>query len=203
VKMSVDGRFSIHVAAAMVGAACAWHFGVQPLHQGLAEARGANVTARMEIAAHEARHGGEASSPVESISMFTKREQALLGRSTQSSDAAKIYEALGALASARSVRIERIEPARGPVRDTRAKAGETAARATCDAVGYSIEAVGEFGNLVSFADAVQTELGLTKVLSIRIGPGPAGGKPVLSASIETAHFKLAVDKPDAKKGGAK
>ena len=196
----VESRFSAQVVVAMAVVAGAWHLGVRSLHRGLAEARAGNMSAHQEIAAHASRFGSDASSPDDSINRLEKRESAMFARSTLSADAAKIYEALGAIATARSVRIDRIEPARGPVRDAHLRTNAPGG-ATCEAVGYAIEATGEYADLASFIDAVQTELGITKILSIRIGPASAGSsRTMLSASIDTAHFRLV---PAPKQGAEK
>ena len=200
-KSRLQGKFPAQVLVAMALACASWHFGIRPLQRGLAEAKAETAAAAREIDAHEAKYGKDASAPQDDLRALTSRETALKTRGEMSADAAKIYEALGTIATNRNVRIERIEPARGPVRDVRS-AGKGADGASCEAIGYSIEAVGEYGDLVSFVDAVQTDLGITKVLSVRFGPGPAGSKSrtLLSASIESAHFKLVVsDKATAEK----
>jgi Tfp pilus assembly protein PilO len=200
--MSVDNRFSAQVVVVMVVAAAAWHLGVRSLHFGLAEARAEGLEAAQEIAAHHALYGTDSARSQDALAMFTQRENALLARSALSSDAAKIYEMLGAIASARNVRIDRIEPARGPIRD----AGAAPNAVKCEAIGYSIDATGEYADLISFTDAVQKDLGVTKVLSIRIGPATTASKSrtMLSASIETAHYKLVVPAPQKPgKDGAK
>lgn len=205
-KMLVDGRFSAQVILVMVLVGGVWHLGVRSLHKGLAQARAEVVEARTEIAAHRTQYGAEAGLPQDLLATLSTRENAMLARSAKSADAAKIYESLGAIASVRNVRIDRIEPARGPVRDARGASGTAHKDATCEAVGYSIEATGEYADLVAFADAVQSDLGVTKVLSIRIGPATTATKSrtMLSASIETAHFKLVVPtEKGADKGNAK
>lgn len=190
-KIALDGRFSARVAVVMGIAAGTWHLGVRSLHQGLSEARAGSLAAQQEIQLHEARFAAEPASADGAIATFKQRESAILERSAKSADAGKIYESLGAIASATNVRIDRIEPARGPVRDTHLRTSAPGG-ATCDAVGYSIEATGEYAQLVAFADAVQSDLGMTKILSIRIGPAgsTAESRTMLAASIETAHFKL-------------
>jgi hypothetical protein len=121
-----------------------------------------------------------------------------------SGDATRLYEAFRTIASKCSVRIERVEPS-APSRSSRS-AGSKAGPAS-ELFGYNVEVTGTYQSVGCFMDAVERELGATKIVSFHMSPcgamtsGLANSPtdPLITAILETSHLRLAIPGVDAAK----
>lgn len=180
-----------------LAAACAavWYLAARSLHVSLAQARAELAGAVNEISAHETDYPPSAGDPAKAMLDLADREKRVRDLTRVSGDAAKVYEALGVVAGSCNVRVDRIEPVRSGVREPRssrqaAKPGAFAVSA--ESTHYVIEATGQYADIARFVKALERDLGLTRVVSLRLSPAPVtpGAPPAISASIETSHYKL-------------
>lgn len=124
-----------------------------------------------------------------------------------SSDPSVLYEAIGELARTKGVGIDRMEPKKVKVpapssvagRATKSEKKPTGAPSIAG-VGYSIEVSGSYGSIAAFVDAIERNMGMTKVVTVRLSPGQDPTKPdAVRGVVETAHYRLS--KPLASAAG--
>lgn len=192
--------------ALALAAAGAWAIVVRPLNARLGAARAELASVRREsetVRAAIERESTPARVSIQSVVDHTQKVQELCDRST---DSARIYDHIGRLAQDYGVRIERMEPKRVAI-PTFAAGNQRAARKAgkksdplqreIPAVvgfGYSIDATGTFGSVASLIHAIEFELGMSKVIGIRLAPSrSADGSARVRAIIDTAHF--GIDRP--------
>ncbi len=197
--------------ALALAAAGAWALVVRPFDARLKAASAELSSVRLE--SQRIRESLEAESTsarvtVESVVAHTQTIQQLCDLS---SDSATIYDRIGRLAEDRAVRIERMEPKRvvipssaaGNQRASKqgaskkgASKGDPQARQIPSVVGFgfSIDATGSYGSLASLIDAIEHELGMSKVIAIRLSPTRSDdGAARIRAIIDTAHY--GIDRP--------
>src|SRR5205085_2652633 len=114
-----------------------------------------------------------------------------------SGDATRLYEAFRSIAATTAVRIERVEPSTSS-RGQRSVTSKS--ETTSELLGYSIEVTGTYAAVARFMDALEQELGVTKVTSFHMslsGVAPPGvtnapTDPLITAIVETSHLKLTI-----------
>jgi len=200
---SGQGARGAQTLALAAAAAAVWYVAARSRHVSLAQARGELAGAVTEIVSHESDYGPDAGNPAAAMLDLAAREKSLRDLSRVSGDAAKVYEALGVVAGSCRVRVDRIEPVRAGTRPARGASKPGALTVSTESTNYVIEASGQYADLAAFVRALERDMGLTRVVSIRMAPAAVtpGEPPAISASIETAHYKitLASDAPkDAK-----
>jgi hypothetical protein len=146
-------------------------------------------------------------SPDEAKEVVAAHAKAIQAHCDLSSDPSALYEAIGELAKAEGVGIERMEPkkinvpAPGTVGGRATKSQKKATGAPSIAgIGYSIEVSGSYGSIAAFVDAIERRMGMSKVITIRLWPGQDPTMPDgVRGVVETAHFRLS--KPLASAAG--
>lgn len=192
--------------ALALAAAGGWALVVRPFNARLASARGELEAVRLEsksIRAALERESTPARVSIESVVNHTQTLQELCDRS---GDSASIYDLIGRIAQEHDVRIERMEPKRvtipalagGNQRAAKKDAAKGAPRSkeipSVVGFGFSIDASGSYGSLASLIDAIEHNLGMSKVIGIRLMPTRAAdGSPRVRAIIDTAHY--GIDRP--------
>jgi len=195
-----QGARGVQALALAASAAAVWYLAARSLHVTLSQARAELESSTSEIASHGLAYGQGGGDPARAMLELADREKRIRELVRVSGDAAKVYEALGAIAGSCSVRIDRVEPMRSGPRDSRtprASAASSGVSISTEATHYVIEAVGQYADIARFARAVERDLGLSRVVSLRLSPAPVtpGTPPAIAASIETAHYKLSVAEP--------
>lgn len=133
------------------------------------------------------------------IDDLTKQARRVNAWTASSGDATRLYEAFRVIASKCSVRIERVEPSNSS-RGSRSAAPSKNETTTSELFGYTIEITGTYHAVACFMDAVEQELGATKVASFHMSPAAAStaglanspADPLITAILETSHFKLTI-----------
>lgn len=168
------------------------------------------LQARVERVSREVRHahaetaritellGADPISPAEATRVVAAHAQAIQERSDVSSDPSVLYEAIGELARAQGVGIDRMEPKKINVQVPGSAAGLPAksekkltGAPSIGGTGYSIEVSGSYGSIAAFVDAIERKMGMTKVMTIRLSPGHDPTRPeAVYGVVETAHFRL-------------
>lgn len=188
--------------ALALAAAGAWALVVRPFNARLESAQSELDAVRLE--SRSIREALELESTparvsIESVTDHTLTLQELCDRS---GDSSRIYDLVGRIAQEHDVRIERMEPKRVNIPALSssnlraAKKGAPKGKELPSVVGYgfSIEASGSYGSLASLIDAIEHDLGMSKVMGIRLAPTRAAdGSPRVRAIIDTAHY--GIDRP--------
>jgi hypothetical protein len=193
---ATPGRRQLLHGAVIAGFVCAsWFAAVRPMEHKLAAKRAELQSINSQLADFES---GIASEPplAKAIQGLTDRGRLINTWTACSGDASKLYEAFRTLASKCSVRIERVEPSSAG-RGSHASSKDPN---TTELFGYTIEITGTYQNVARFIDACEQQLGVTKVASFHMSPvnnaapgaGGSPADPAITAIIETAHLKLAI-----------
>ena len=199
------GARGAQVMAVAAVAAVGWYVAARSVHDSLSEARAELTGAIGEVSSHEVAYGPAAGDPAKAMEQLKEREARVASRAKVSGDAAKVYEALGTVAASCNVRVDRIEPVRSGVHDQRgssSSARDLGFLVSTEATHYVIDAVGHYSGLAKFVSALERDMGLTRVVSMRLSPAPvtSGDGAMITASIETAHYKLVTTVKPAKEG---
>lgn len=125
-----------------------------------------------------------------------------------SGNATRLYEAFRTIAARCSVRIERVEPST-PSRAARGAGGAKGDPAS-ELFGYSVEVTGTYQSVTCFMDAVERELGATKIASFHLSPcstttsglANSATDPLITAILETSHLRLTIPGVDGSPSSA-
>lgn len=182
---------SVLLAAA---AGAIWHFAVRPMTDELRQARAAIDAFAVEIDEHTQRFGSTPFSAEEVAADLKVRRTDIESQFADSANPAHVYDSLGELAARAGVRLERVEPGKGG-RGVVSQCPEI----TVSAV-HTIEATGTMSQLADFFTAIDTELGMSRVGSVRLSPVPGSQGEHLTATLDTTHLRLVerAGKPNAK-----
>jgi Tfp pilus assembly protein PilO len=180
--------FVVRLAVVVAVACAAWYFGVRPLRDSLQLKKAALMAAQQEIQEGELLLRESEREPAEVIEELQQSAEALREFWNASSDASMIYESIDTIAMRHAIIVERMEPKRSP---KGARSGSAAAdEPAFDQIAYSIELVGSYEGVSRFLHAIQTELGMARVDSIRVGPAATESNPNrVRASVMTTHFQ--------------
>ncbi|MCC6230102.1 MAG: hypothetical protein IT432_12870 [Phycisphaerales bacterium] len=161
-----------------------WYFAVRPMTDELRQARAAFDAFAVEIDEHS-RQFGAASFDAEAVAADLKaRRTDIETRFADSANPAHVYDALGELAARAGVRLERVEPGKGG-RGVVSQCPEIMVSAV-----HTIEATGTMSQLANFFTAIDTELGMSHVGSVRLSPVPGSQGEQLIAMLDTTHLRL-------------
>jgi hypothetical protein len=110
-------------------------------------------------------------------------------------DERQLFSALMASAAANRVRIDQLNPtktvaAAPPPAAPGAPASAPPAGDRDVAVGYSMTAVGSYGDVAAFLRSLRSELGFTTVRSVRMVPTGDDSRQTVRALIETTHWSF-------------
>jgi len=182
----------------VIGAAicsAGYFFLVDPMERDLASTREQIGVAQAELSREQA-----AALPPEKaqsvVQVATALREQVQRRSEPARSQAAMFSAIMMLADSCHVRIDQLQP----------KAPKTGAARAPDApppppgdahCGYSISADAHFASIAHFVQALQEELGLTSVRSVRLTPTSTAGDTSVHATIETEHWAF-----DLKSGAA-
>lgn len=171
-----------------------WYFAIRPMTDELRQARAAFDAFAVEIDEHARVFGSAPFSADEVGADLKARRAGIESRFAESSNPAHVYDSLGALAAKAGVRLERVEPGKGG-RGVVSQCPEFIVSAV-----HTIEATGTMSQLADFFTAIDTELGMSRVGSVRLSPIPGSQGEQLTATLDTTHMRLAdkSTKPPAK-----
>lgn len=195
--------------ALALAAAGAWALVVRPMSERLSTIRAETVAVREESERNRESLASDAVPPEQMVEIISRHTQRLQALCDLSADTSLVYDSIGRLADASGVRVERMEPRRVNVslggaaasqakpRDKASKSAK-ASKATSPpdvrAFGFTIDGTGEYRAVAEFVDALERELGMSKVQSFRILPvRTIDGSERVRVVLETAHYHL--DKP--------
>ncbi|MFI4896548.1 MAG: hypothetical protein ACIARR_01845 [Phycisphaerales bacterium JB059] len=180
--------FVVRLAVVVSVVCAAWYFGVRPLRDNLQLEQATLTAAQQEILEGERVRREYGREPTDVIEELQRSANALREFWNASADASMIYESIDTLAMRHGVIVERMEPKRSP---TSARPGNTAAdEPTFEQIVYSIELLGSYEGVSRFLHAVQNDLGMARVDSIRVGPAATASDPSrVRASVMTTHFQ--------------
>lgn len=192
--------------ALALAAAGAWALVVRPFNARLASARVELEAVRLESRSIRESLERESTPARVSIESVTDHTQSLQELCDRSGDSSRVYDLIGRIAKEHDVRIERMEPKRvnipalalGNQRAAKKDATKGAPKSkelpSVVGFGFSIDASGSYGSLASLIDAIEHDLGMSKVIGIRLAPvRAADGSPRVRAIIDTAHY--GIDRP--------
>lgn len=174
-----------------------WYMAARSLHVSVAQGRSELAAGDAEIAAYNQAYSGGEGDPQRAMAELADRQARVRALSRISGDAARVYESLGTIAASCNVRVDRVEPLRSGARDSRPAVKAGGISISAESTHYVIEAAGEYPDIARFLGALESRLGLSRVVSVRLAPAPVtpGAPPTISASIETAHFRLTENDP--------
>jgi hypothetical protein len=117
-------------------------------------------------------------------------ESAAITRSgAMARDERQLFSALMASAAAHHLRIDQLNPAKAaPVALAPGAAGAPQGGEKDVAVGYSMTAIGTYGELASFLRSLRSEFGFSTVRTVRLVPTTDDQRQTVRALIETSHF---------------
>lgn len=186
---------SVLLAAA---AGALWYLAIRPMTDELRQARAAFDAFAVEIEEHNRQFGSEPFSAEEVASDLKSRRAGIETRFEASANPAHVYDSLGSLAARTGVRLERVEPGKGG-RGVVSQCPEIMVSAV-----HTIEATGTMSQLADFFTAIDTELGMSRVGSVRLSPVPGSQGEQLTATLDTTHMRLAEksSKPPARVGAS-
>ena len=171
-----------------------WYFAVRPMNDELRQARAAFDAFAVEIDEHTHQFGSTPFSVEEIAADLKSRRAGIESQFADSANPARVYDSLGELAARTGVRLERVEPGKGG-RGVVSQCPEIMVSAV-----HTIEATGTMSQLADFFTAIDTELGMSRVGSVRLSPVPGSQGEQLTATLDTTHLRLAErsSKPTAK-----
>lgn len=194
------------VSQCVIGSACliGLALGVlEPLH---AEQR--DAVSQLEEAQSLAARAGELSARMPALTAeraaFARDAALICERSAPARDTARLNAGIEDIAAKAGVEVERTQP-REPAAlagaSTRAAPAATDPGATPDiqpdaVAGFALDVVGSYAGLASFVRALESDLGFTRVVSLRVTP-EGEYQDRVRASITTAHFAFSLPKPAA------
>lgn len=188
--MTFDSTRSYVVRLAVVSAvACAaWYFGIRPMREGLVTKRATLSAMEAEISSGQELVERSEIVPELLINELRRAASSLRELWAISADASVLYDAIDTIAQRYAITIERMEPRRGvPARDAR---GEGEDRPVFNEIAYTIDLLGTYENVARFLRAVQSELGMARVDSVRITPALSTDDPAfIRASVTTTHYQ--------------
>ena len=175
-----------------------WVLLARPLHARLERAAHDAANARSGIKRMTAVLESDPITPREATKLITTHASEIQSRCELAGDPSLLYEAIGEIARAEGVGIERMDPKRINVTSTSSTKGRglKSERKSSDApsvgaLGYSIEVTGTYSEIAAFIDAIERRAGMSKVVSFRLMPGRDASNPdALRGNIETAHYGL-------------
>lgn len=173
---------SVLLAAA---AGTIWYLTIRPVTDELRQAKAAFDAFAVEIDEHNRQFGSTPFSAEEVAADLKSRRLGIETRFEASSNPAHVYDSLGALASRTGVRLERVEPGKGG-RGVVSQCPEIMVSAV-----HTIEATGTMSQLADFFTAIDTDLGMSRVGSVRLSPVPGSQGEQLTATLDTTHLRLA------------
>ncbi len=97
-------------------------------------------------------------------------------------DESELFAAITALAGAHRVMVERLDP--------RSESAPSGGRAADTTLAYAIRVRATYADLAEFLRALRTELGFTRIRSVRLSPDKDTPDPVVLAWIETEHHSF-------------
>lgn len=197
-RSSVLFTSAAEAACLSVAIAAGWLLVARPLQSRVDKASQEVRRAHSETARMTEILNRDSISPDEAKKVVAAHAKAIQAQCDLSSDPSALYEAIGELAKAEGVRIERMEPKKinvptpGTVGGRAAKSQKKAIGAPSIAgIGYGIEVSGSYGSIAAFVDAIERRMGMSKVMTIRLSPGRDATKPGdVEGFVETAHFRL-------------
>ena len=181
--------YVVRLAVVTAVACAAWYFGVRPLRDGL-ESKQATLMARFaEIEAGQDLIEASEREPAAVIADMRQSAAALRELWGASADASMIYESIDTLATRYAVIVERMEPKRSATAGRSASASDDDGP-TFNQIVYSIELVGSYEGVGRFLHAIQNELGMARIDSIRVSPALSLDRANhVRASVLTTHFQ--------------
>lgn len=193
--------------------AAGYFFVVDPAESRLAKAR-EQITA---LAAQTGASARPAIPPERAEALLKEaqeRSRSIETRSALAKEQSALFAALMDLSGKHHIRVDQLQPTSGPAGrrpDRRASAppppppptgpggapgaaGDVPRAPTIESacVRYSIAATGSYADLASFIGALQTELGFTRVRSVRIDPVREATTPTVQVMIETEHYAFGI-----------
>eukprot|EP00913_Durusdinium_trenchii_P006174 g5786.t1 len=126
------------------------------------------AAATAEIEAGQAQIVASQQEPREVIQELREQAESLRRFWSISADASVLYEEIDAVAKRYGVVVERVEPSRGGSKGAIGDEQEDAP--AFNEIGYSIELVGSYEGVARFLRAIQNELGMARIDSVRITP---------------------------------
>ncbi len=185
---STARNYVVRLAVISAVASAAWYFVVRPMRDRLMQQRATLVAAQAEISSGLSQIEANERAPESAIETLTTRANVLSRLWGVSADASVLYEQIDTIAHRYGVVVERMEPSRGGARGV--VSGEKPDAPTFNEIGYSIELVGPYEGVARFVRAIQHELGMARIDSLRITPAQASaGNTQIRASVKTTHFQ--------------
>lgn len=184
---------------------------VSPAKRHLAQARAQNIERETEAQRLQSLRSALPA-------LAAAREQASLDAeaiergNAPAKDPGILFASLAALASEHNVRVDQLDPfvprtsVAAPAQAVVAAADPAQAPLEPDIqLGYTMTVIASYGDLAAFLGAIQSELGFTRILSVRIAPAPEGAETV-AARIQTVHHAFTLppicfDPPSDPSGG--
>jgi hypothetical protein len=103
-----------------------------------------------------------------------------------------IYDAIQRLARDAGVRLDRLEPTSttGKPEDPKKLGGHAV-----ESLGFDAEITGDYDKVVAFIAGIENDLGMSKVLSLRVAPlpGSEGDRTAVLAKVTSAHYVQVTD----------
>lgn len=180
--------YVVRLSVVSAVACAAWYFGIRPMRDSLESERATLSSMHAEIRAGQARITESEQDPVEVLTELRRSAVGLRELWGISEDASVLYETIDSIAQRYAITVERMEPRRG------AKAtdpmGEGEDRPVFNEIAYSIDLVGTYENVARFLRAMQNELGMARVDTVRIGPALSQDDSThVRASVSSTHFQ--------------
>ncbi len=181
-------NYIVRLAVVSSVACAAWYFVVRPLGAGLEVQRVSLAAATAEIEAGQTQIIMSLQEPGEIIQELREQAESLKRFWSISADASVLYEEIDAVAKRYGVVVERVEPSRGGSKGAVGDEQEDAP--AFNEIGYSIELVGSYEGVARFMRAIQNELGMARIDTVRITPALSIDQATqVRASIKSTHFQ--------------
>ena len=188
--MSVSTARSYVVRLAVVSAlaSAAWYFVVRPMRDELTTRKATLAATHAEIELGKGQILASDRAPAAAIEQLKSQADALTRLWSVAAETSGLYEQIDSLAHRYGVVVERMEPNRGGAKGIASKDAPDAP--TFNELAYSIELVGPYEGVARFVRAIQYELGMTRIESLRISPVESqSGSTQVRASVKTTHFQ--------------
>ncbi len=155
---------------------------VDPVRTELAEIR-ASVESQRADASDRATDVPPIDALMKTLEAAKQEKETIDHLSEAARDTAGLFARIEQVAGEHNTRLLHLSPVRQ---------GQLGKVADDVAIGYQISIESTYQDLVTFVDALQTDLGITRIDQIRIIPMVSDGESFVTATIQTTHFGVTV-----------
>ena len=164
-----------------------WYLAIRPMKASLGGVRAEFAAQQADIESFRRAQRVLPESGTQALSRLDDEREAMTERLRVSGNSSLVYDKFRSLAIEYDVEIERIEPLRS--RGARTQSGGTAI--AVESTGHTIKFSGSFANVSAFVQAVQEQVGMSKVTTVRMSPARSESEHVvIDAQIEAMHYRL-------------